>query len=442
MSELHRRLFHSLVAAWLTISLVICAAAAIYNIRSIDAEILRQANSKLEEFSEQDLASGAVDAVDAAGHRRETPGITFARRHYIRIDLFDRQHKLVASTVNPEYAALEQSLAPQRTHTPTLERIAYEKIELDKATVFHVQGPVRDQAGTVAGYLDGSFLMDPATLAELRKEVVITLAIALGTVLITTLAIYPLILGLNRDVQRQAKELLMGNVELIEVMGTAIAKRDSDTNEHNYRVTLYAVSLGEAAGLSRIALRNLVAGAFLHDVGKIGIRDDILLKAGALDDEERTIMRTHVALGEDILKNAQWLHKAIDVVRYHHEKYDGSGYLKGLKGEEIPIAARIFAIVDVFDALASRRPYKAPVPLPEVLDYLHQGAGHHFDPHLVDLFLPLAQPLYETIAQADQAALKQRLWQKVEVYFSGPNLDGHRLGRLFKRRQAWGNAQS
>ncbi|HEY3431274.1 MAG TPA: HD domain-containing phosphohydrolase [Rhodocyclaceae bacterium] len=429
MSDLHRRLFHSLLAAWLVISLIICAAAAIYNIRSIDAEILRQANNKLGEFSEQDLAPSGDERVP-----RETTALALARRHFIRIDLFDRQRRLVASSINPEHLALEKQLAEQRTTLPSAEAPRYEKIVIDQTTVLHVQGPVHNARGEVAGYLDGSFLVDPAALADLRRELLITLAIALGTVLITTLAIYPLILGLNRDVRRQARELLEGNVELIEVMGSAIAKRDSDTNEHNYRVTLYAVNLGEAAGLSKLALRNLIAGAFLHDVGKIGIPDTILLKAGALDPAERDVMRTHVSMGVDILKSSVWLRQAVEVVRYHHEKYDGSGYLQGLKGEEIPIAARIFAIVDVFDALASRRPYKEPLPLDEVLAALKAGAGQHFDPQLVPLFLGIATSLYEAVNHAEQDALKKMLWEKVEYYFSATKKGRRHLRAALKRQ--------
>ena len=118
----------------------------------------------------------------------------------------------------------------------------------------------------------------------------------------------------------------------MEVLGSAIAMRDADTHLHNYRVTVYAIRLAEALGLSKPDIQRLIAGAFLHDVGKIGISDTILLKPpGRLTAQEFQVMRTHVLLGVDIIAKADWLRGARDVVEFHHEKFDGSGYMKGLK---------------------------------------------------------------------------------------------------------------
>jgi putative nucleotidyltransferase with HDIG domain len=203
----------------------------------------------------------------------------------------------------------------------------------------------------------------------------------------------------------------------MEVMGSAIAKRDSDTNIHNYRVTIYAVRLGEAVGLDLPAIRNLIAGAFLHDVGKIGITDAILLKPARLDEFEFTVMKTHVALGVDILRKSAWLERARDVVEFHHEKYDGSGYLKGLRGEEIPVVARIFAIVDVFDALTSKRPYKEPMPFRETMAIVKGSAGTHFDPALVSLFEQIIEPLFHEISAADDATVERMLRDIIVRYF-------------------------
>ncbi|MDP2751446.1 MAG: HD domain-containing protein, partial [Rhodocyclaceae bacterium] len=236
-------------------------------------------------------------------------------------------------------------------------------------------------------------------------------------VLATTLILYPVILALNRDVLRQARALLKGNVELMEVLGSAIAKRDSDTNIHNYRVAIYAVHLARAAGLDAEAIRHLIAGAFLHDVGKIGISDTILLKPGRLDEAEFTTMKTHVALGVDILQKSDWLKQAREVVEFHHEKFDGSGYMKHLSGEEIPIAARIFAIVDVFDALTSQRPYKAPMTLTDALNIIKKEAGHHFDPSLVSLFETMIAPLHDEIVAAVDVEVEAKLWALIEQHY-------------------------
>jgi HD-GYP domain-containing protein (c-di-GMP phosphodiesterase class II) len=220
-------------------------------------------------------------------------------------------------------------------------------------------------------------------------------------------------------VLRASREILKGNLEMASVLGTAIAKRDSDTGDHNYRVTLYALRLGEAAGLDDSGLRGLILGAFLHDVGKIGIPDPVLLKPGRLDAAEFEIMRSHVGLGEEIIAKSDWLRPARDVVAGHHEKFDGSGYPLGLKGEAIPLNARIFAIVDVFDALTSRRPYKDPLSLEASLEIIRTGAGTHFDPRLVEHFLELAAELHADIGGRDPDALNLMLRRQALRLFLG-----------------------
>jgi HD-GYP domain-containing protein (c-di-GMP phosphodiesterase class II) len=236
-------------------------------------------------------------------------------------------------------------------------------------------------------------------------------------ILATTVVLYPVIISLNKGLVKLSSDLLKGNIELMEVLGSAIAKRDSDTNVHNYRVTIYAIRLAEALGLAQTQIRNLIAGAFLHDVGKIGISDNILLKPGKLTDEEFQVMRTHVLLGEDIIAKSNWLQHARDVVEFHHEKYDGNGYMRGLKGEEIPLNARIFAIVDVFDALTSKRPYKEPFSFEEAMSILHRDRGTHFDPRLVDAFSAIAPGLYREISTADDDAVEAMLNDRVRRHF-------------------------
>jgi len=228
---------------------------------------------------------------------------------------------------------------------------------------------------------------------------------------------YPIILTLNRGLIKLSGDLLKGNLELMNVLGCAIAERDSDTNSHNYRVTFYALRLGEAIGLSRADIHDLIAGAFLHDVGKIGIRDPILLKPGKLTPEEFEIMKTHVSLGVDILSKSSWLSGARDVVEFHHEKYDGTGYPQGLKAEAIPLNARIFAIVDVFDALTSKRPYKESWTMPEAIAMLERDSGSHFDPQLVKVFVRLAPDLYQEISGVEEHRLEAMLQHSIARYF-------------------------
>jgi HD-GYP domain-containing protein (c-di-GMP phosphodiesterase class II) len=151
-------------------------------------------------------------------------------------------------------------------------------------------------------------------------------------------------------------------------------------------------------------MNSLIKGAFLHDVGKIAISDNILLKPGKLTFDEFEIMKTHVLHGSEIIRSYEWLSDAVDVVLHHHEKFDGCGYPHGLRGDQIPLNARIFALADVFDALTSRRPYKEPVPVGVSLECMAEDAGSHFDPELFRIFTQDAAAMYEKFSCISESA--------------------------------------
>ncbi|RAU22074.1 hypothetical protein CU669_10330 [Paramagnetospirillum kuznetsovii] len=270
---------------------------------------------------------------------------------------------------------------------------------------------------TNLGYFEGVYHVTPARLTEARHAGFRTTILVILAVLATTGLLYPIILQLNRRLVKSARELLAANVGAIEMLGNAIAKRDSDTNSHNYRVTLYALRLAEAIALPPASVRSLIKGAFLHDVGKLAIPDSILLKPGKLDEMEFEIMKTHVSHGLDVVARFEWLKDAADVVGCHHEKFDGTGYTTGLAGEDIPINARIFAIADVFDALTSRRPYKAPMPATEAIAIMASARGTHFDPSVLDPFIAMAEDLYREIGGHADMGLDHALRQLATHYF-------------------------
>ena len=168
-----------------------------------------------------------------------------------------------------------------------------------------------------------------------------------------------------------------------------------------------------------LTIQGLIKGAFLHDVGKIAIRDAVLLKPGRLDEQEFEHMKTHVLHGTEIVNRSSWLTDAQDVVEFHHEKFDGSGYDAGLEGEAIPIVARIFAIADVFDALTSRRPYKEPFSFEQAVEILEEGRASHFDPDLLDAFLNIARAQYDHLAARDEETPREELGEILRQYFSG-----------------------
>jgi putative nucleotidyltransferase with HDIG domain len=195
--------------------------------------------------------------------------------------------------------------------------------------------------------------------------------------------------ALHLQTIKQAQDITLAYDATIEGWSHALDLRDKETEEHTLRVTNLTLQLAQAIGVSDSALIHIQRGALLHDIGKMGIPDTILRKSGALSDDEWAMMRQHPQLAYEMLSPIVYLLPALDIPYCHHEKWDGTGYPRGLKGEEIPLAARIFAIVDVFDALTSDRPYRPAWTTKEAVVYIHEQAGIHFDPQVVNAFLRL-----------------------------------------------------
>jgi CHASE2 domain-containing sensor protein len=212
---------------------------------------------------------------------------------------------------------------------------------------------------------------------------------------------------LERAVRERTAELHETQLEVVRRLARAAEWRDEDTGEHVERIGKMSERLALAAGWSAIEAETLRHAAVLHDVGKIGVPDRVLLKPGKLDPEEWAIMRTHAEIGASMLSGSPspLVQLGEEIARTHHERWDGSGYPAGLRGEEIPIAGRIVAICDVFDALRSRRPYKSAWTLDAALTEIAAQSGRHFDPALVALFVPLARSLGETDEPEDDAQL-------------------------------------
>lgn len=198
------------------------------------------------------------------------------------------------------------------------------------------------------------------------------------------------------------EELRATRLEIVQRLGLAAEYKDNETGLHVIRMSHFSRILGIAAGLSEVEADDLLHAAPMHDVGKIGIPDRILQKPGPLEPEEWKVMQSHVTIGAEIIGEHEggMLELARQIALTHHEKYDGSGYPRGLRGEEIPLAGRIVAIADVFDALTSKRPYKRAWTEEEALTFLREQKGRHFDPALVDLFLE----------QMDAVRLVQQRW--------------------------------
>lgn len=189
--------------------------------------------------------------------------------------------------------------------------------------------------------------------------------------------------------QRSNTDLAVAYDATIEGWSRALDLRDRETEGHSRRVTTMSEQLAMAMGVPESQLLHLRRGALLHDIGKMGIPDGILLKPGPLTTDEWVVMRQHPTFAYEMLAPIAYLRPALDIPYCHHEKWEGSGYPRGLQGERIPLAARIFAVVDVWDALCSDRPYRPAWPVEKVRDYIHEQAGTHFDPAVVTAFLKM-----------------------------------------------------
>ena len=193
--------------------------------------------------------------------------------------------------------------------------------------------------------------------------------------------------GLFESLQQSNLELSDSYDSTIEGWARALDLRDNETEGHSRRVTDMVINIASRANMPDSKLVHVRRGALLHDIGKVGIPDSILLKPGSLSPEEWVIMKKHPQLAYDLLSPIEYLRPALDIPYCHHEKYDGTGYPRGLSGEEIPLAARIFAVVDVYDALTSDRPYRKAWTAEKALELIRSESGKHFDPQVVEIFL-------------------------------------------------------
>ncbi len=225
-------------------------------------------------------------------------------------------------------------------------------------------------------------------------------------------------IGIVRDIterksaQEQIKRLLddlrSTNEELSQSYDATLAGwiaaldlRDHETEGHSWRVTEMAVQLGRRMGIEGEALTHLKRGALLHDIGKMGIPDAVLLKPGPLTNEEWDIMRLHPVYAYEWLSSINFLSPALEIPYCHHERWDGTGYPRGLKGEDIPVAARIFAVVDVWDALRSDRPYRPALPESNTREYIRSQGGKQFDSKVVEAFLNMNLSMYDMPATTE-----------------------------------------
>jgi putative nucleotidyltransferase with HDIG domain len=341
--------------------------------------------------------------------------------HFMYAQFYDGSGNIFAEASPPGaplFETLKDWINARPLSFPDAERTEAQIRRIGDEILVYIVLPVAGLRAGVRGYARGIFAISAETAAEMHSAVLRSVFIVVSIVCGVTVILYPVILRLTRSLADYSTHLLDAYLETLAVLGSAIAKRDSDTDAHNYRVSLYAIRLAEEIGIGAEDMRGLIKGSFLHDIGKIGIPDAVLHKPGPLNEEEYRVMQTHVAMGVDIVRRAAWLQDSIPVIAAHHEKFGGGGYPQGVRADDIPLVARIFAIADVFDALTSKRPYKTPLGFEETMQILHQGRGVHFDPELLDAFAGIAAELHGKYAGVRGDELRQEIVAILGRYFS------------------------
>jgi len=425
--SIHRTLIVRILTTAVITALSFLTLVLWVELRNIDNKV-----ADMAAFTAERLRLSMIDHLDTPGlgdhdHIRQILEKPLAAKirpwegHFVFVRILDTDLNKVAEASDPAYAdigAIRDNVAKGMDYGMLRERGAWSRdSRVGGALVIHMGSVLRNSAGDTAGYVEGVYAVSREYLTKARLQALVLAVIVSVIVLLTAIILYPVIKGLLGRVSGLSKELLHANMEILNVLGSAIAKRDNDTDIHNYRVTIYSIRLGREVLLSGDEMRALIKGAFLHDVGKIGIRDSILLKPGSLTESEFQEMKQHVRHGLDIVNRSAWLKDAAEVVGGHHERFDGSGYPGGLSGTGIPKTARIFAIADVFDALTSRRPYKEAFGLEESLEILTRGRGSHFDPEILDIFLKIASDLHATYAGRDDSRPREDLIPMGREYF-------------------------
>lgn len=395
------------------IGLIAGVVAYLFQSKLVDERIQDLALTATKHFEE--TASRVISVKEGPWEHDELVQ-KLGRGNLIGIRIFDAVGKLAFDSWTAKSTDLTEILNAHLHVWPESGSDHQNRIELKEGSLIQVVMPLMGKA-SVVGYLEGIYLLDSATLSNMRRQVFLSIATAIASSFAVGLVLFPILNSLYGKVTRLSDRLLTSNLSLIKSLGAAVAKRDSDTDVHNYRVALYAVALAESIVIPREEICNLLIGAFLHDVGKIGIPDHILRKPGKLNSDEFSVMKSHATIGLDIIAGNEWLKDAACVIRHHHERFDGTGYPDGLKGLNIPLGPRIFAVVDVFDALVSVRPYKPALSLDVALDIIQNESGRHFDPIIVMHFLKISSDCHSAIGSSDVVDLKILLEKKLKEYF-------------------------
>ena len=425
-TNIHRKLLFRISAMGIVIAVLFGIAAWLIEKRDIGQDLLLKAEGGFKYLNNQTrhLFDDPNDSKPFLIERKLANILSERRSNqfgqFVWIGIFNLEGERIALVRDDSYEHIDlvKSITGRAgDHIRKYKNMEFNVIDLNGIPHIRIISPLKNSLNELSAYGETIFAVFSETMDSIRGRAIKSAISSVFIVILTTVLLYPVIVTLVKRVSSLSTKLFEANLEILKVLGCAIAKRDSDTDAHNYRVSIIAVKLAEILEIPKENIRRLIKGALLHDVGKIGIEDGILHKPGRLTEDEFSVMKNHVPYGLDIVNTAEWIKEAVDIVKYHHEKYDGSGYANGFKGDRIPETARIFAIADVFDALTSRRPYKEPFSFEKAMDIIRSGRGSHFDPAYLDAFESIAPSIFKKYAGREDDQLKSELGAIMQTYF-------------------------
>ncbi len=408
--EIHLRLIKRLAAVFILAALIITAGALFLEYKQLDETLLRFAEKESTVFTTLFAAYHENPEQQDPAALRFLTASGMERTSFLQVELFSSSREQVLFVSQPGGEDVRGIYEKKGISLPFSNRPEAVRLIANKSIFLQTLLPIYDSNGSrTIGYFKGIYRVSLTDIQQLIQRTLWSAALGVAGVLLCTLLFYPGMVFLSNHLIRSTSELNRANGFLLRTLGSALAKSDAADIGHNHRVVIYAVRLAEQQGLERARIRSLIHGCFLHDIGMLPIAIKTLQNEGELPEEARTLIRKHPGTGVSMFKRVRWLRNAEQVVRCHHENYDGSGYPAGLAHEKVPFIARIFTIADVFDALVSRRPGRHPLPLPEALRTLERESGTQFDPVLLSAFIEIAPQLYRVLSDLEPKQLDHEL---------------------------------
>lgn len=415
--EIHLKLIKRIFFICLAAVLVITAISVYVEIKLLDRTLLYLAEKESAAFTTP-LSIFLEDpaGMDSAALEKEVAA-GIERTSFIQIELFsqDKQSVLLVSRENSE--AVSAMFAGKGIIVPFSDHPEGVRLLSNKRLYYDITIPVTDsKRDHISGYLKGIYRVSLAETKIIIGRFLLTAAFGVAGVILCCLLIYPGMVLLNNHLIRNSKDLHKAHGFLLRTTGAALAKCDTGDPGHSHRVLIYAIRLAEKQGLARTEIRRLILGAFLHDLGMLQADSKIEQKPGPLDEKEYALVKEQVKPVLKTIKRYRWLRDAVQVIGYHHENYDGSGYPGGVAHEKIPLIARISAIADTFDILTSSRSHRETLPLDEAVRTMERQSGSHFDPVLLAAFLEFAPRLHDVLVGMDNTRLDKELVSALKKY--------------------------